>query len=107
MAKFEAGKPRNEKAGRKKGTPNKRTVEEREAYEAIMELIEQRMLDGDDVINNLSAARAAELYVNLVAFKKAKLSATRIDADVKQDSKIEFVVKYHNGLDKGKSDADS
>lgn len=102
MAKklFTAGSPKPENSGRKKGTPNKRTVEEREAYEAIMQLIEQRMLDGDDVINNLTPARAAELYVNLVGFKKAKLSSNRIEGGLTNDSKIEFVIRYDNQLPK-------
>lgn len=46
MAKFEAGKPRLPNAGRKKGTPNKRTL-------TIMERVEASGLDPIDVMLEL------------------------------------------------------
>jgi len=96
MAKklFKKGDPKPENAGRKKGTPNKRTVAQREAFESIMELIEQRMLDGDDVINSLSPARAAELYTNLLNYKKPKLSSNKNENDNTISGGLNVIVTY-------------
>lgn len=89
------GEVRNPK-GRPKGVPNKRTTAQREAFETVMELIEKRMTNGDDVINNLSPARAAELYNNLLSYKKPKLSATKNESDIKQDVQINVNFKPFN-----------
>jgi hypothetical protein len=62
-------------AGKKKGTENKRTKEQREAFELVMELLEARMTVGDSVINQLTPHRAAELYSALLNYKKPKLSS--------------------------------
>ncbi|WP_286732806.1 MULTISPECIES: hypothetical protein [Sphingobacterium] len=76
--------------GRPKGSENKRTKEVREAYEEIMQLLEKRMMDGDDVIKSLSPSKASELYWNLLGYKKPKLSANKIEQEtnVKGDVKI-------------------
>lgn len=96
MAKklFEKGTPKPENSGRKKGTPNKRTVEQREAFETIMELVEKRMLDSDDVINSLSPARAAELYHTLLNYKKPKLSSSSNLDKIDHSGGLNIIVKY-------------
>lgn len=91
---FKAGDPKPENSGRKKGTPNKRTVEQREAYEEIMLLLEKRMRDGNDVIDNLSPARAAELYNNLLAYKKPKMTSTKIEGDVQHSGNVSIVIRH-------------
>jgi len=62
-------------AGKPKGTLNKRTKEANEAFMIVMNLLQERMCNSEDVINNLSPARAAELYVNLLNYVKPKLSS--------------------------------
>nr|WP_315393934.1 hypothetical protein [uncultured Sphingobacterium sp.] len=76
--------------GRPKGSENKRTKEQREAFLVVMELLEKRMMQGDDVINNLSPHRASELYTNLLNYVKPKLSSTKNENtnEIKGDVKI-------------------
>ncbi|MCX2474077.1 DUF5681 domain-containing protein [Pedobacter sp. MC2016-05] len=93
MARFKKGESGNPN-GRAKGALNKRTKAEKEAYDTIMNLIEKRMTDGDDVINNLSPARAAELYVNLVNYKKYKLNASKNQNDTTLSGGLNVTVKY-------------
>jgi len=80
------------KSGRPKGTQNKVTVQAKEAFLQVMDLLEKRMTDGDDVINSLSPARAAELYLGLLNYIKPKLSQTKSDTALSGDIKI--TVKY-------------
>lgn len=93
------GEVRNPK-GRPKGSENKRTKEQREAFLVIMELLEKRMMDGDDVIKNLSPRSAGELYATLLNYQKPKLANNKVESDVKQDTKIEVVFKPYK-LNKG------
>lgn len=83
------GEVKNPK-GRPKGSENKRTKEQREAFVVIMELLEKRMMDGDDVIKNLNPRAAGELYATLLNYQKPKLSSTKNEntTDVKGDVKI-------------------
>ncbi|WP_316797310.1 DUF5681 domain-containing protein [Pedobacter agri] len=97
MAKFKKGESGNP-TGKPKGTINKRTKAEKEAYETIMDLIEKRMTNGDDVINNLSEARAAELYVNLVNYKKYKLNSNKNLDKVEHSGEVKINVNF-KGLD--------
>lgn len=101
MAKklFTKGTPKPEASGRKKGTPNKRTVEQKEAFETIMQLLEKRMLDGDDVINALSPARAAELYSTLLNYKKPKLNSNSNTDKVEHSGGMNIIVKYESDDD--------
>jgi len=83
------GEVKNPK-GRPKGSENKRTKEQREAFVVIMELLEKRMMDGDDVIKNLNPRAAGELYATLLNYQKPKLSATKNENtnEIKGDVKI-------------------
>lgn len=81
------GEVRNPR-GRPRGSENKRTKEQREAFLVIMELLEQRMMDGDDVIKNLSPKSAGELYATLLNYQKPKLANNKVESDVKQDVQI-------------------
>lgn len=65
--------------GRPKGVPNKTTTAAKESFLTVMDLLERRMTEGDDVINRLSPSKAAELYVNLLNFVKPKLSKNQND----------------------------
>jgi len=89
--------------GRPKNSENKRTKEQREAFLVVMELLEKRMMEGDDVINNLSPHRASELYTNLLNYVKPKLSSTKNETEIKQETKIEVEFKPYklNKLNKG------
>ena len=87
---YEKGKKKT--GGRAKGSQNKTTVAQKEAFDSIMLLIEKRLLDGNDVVNNLSVGRVADLYVNMLNYKKPKLSASKIIADI--DSDISITVSY-------------
>jgi len=93
MAKFKKGESGNP-TGKPKGAVNKRTKAEREAFESIMELIEERMINGDDVINSLSPARAAELYTNLLNYKKPKLSSNKNDDSVTHSGEVKINVNW-------------
>ncbi len=73
MPRFQKGKSGNPQ-GKKKGTLNKQTKQIKEAFATVMELLEARMMNNEDVINRLSPSRAAELYVNLLAYIKPKLT---------------------------------
>ncbi len=86
--KGESGNP----AGRPKGTQNKVTVAAKEAFLTVMELLEARMTEGDDVISRLSPAKAAELYVNLLNYVKPKL--TKNDNNNLNSGEVTVVVKY-------------
>lgn len=86
------GEVRNPR-GRPRGSENKRTKEQREAFLVIMELLEQRMMDGDDVIKNLSPKSAGELYATLLNYQKPKLANNKVESEVKQDTKIEVVFR--------------
>lgn len=85
-------------AGRKKGTENKRTKEQREAFIVVMELLEKRMMEGDDVINNLSPHRASELYTNLLNYVKPKLSATKNENTNEISGEIKVNIEFGNLL---------
>lgn len=89
------GEVKNPK-GRPKGSENKRTKEQREAFLVIMELLEKRMMDGDDVIKNLNPRSAGELYATLLNYQKPKLANNKVESDVKQDVKIEVNFKPFN-----------
>ena len=65
----------NPPKGRPKGSENKRTTEQKQAFEIIMQLLEQRLMEGDDVINRLSPTKAGELYATLLNYKKPKLNS--------------------------------
>lgn len=93
------GEVKNPK-GRPKGSENKRTKEQREAFVVIMELLEKRMMDGDDVIKNLNPRAAGELYATLLNYQKPKLSSTKNETEVKQETKIEVEFKPYK-LNKG------
>jgi len=97
--------------GRPKNSENKRTKEQREAFEVVMELLEKRMMEGDDVINNLSPHRASELYTNMLNYKKPKLSQTKnentneITGDVKINICFKDILKSDDeGIDEGIDD---
>jgi len=101
------GEVKNPK-GRPKGSENKRTKEQREAFVVIMELLEKRMMDGDDVIKNLNPRAAGELYATLLNYQKPKLSANKNEntTDVKGDVKINisFGDLLNTSTDEGSDD---
>jgi len=107
MAKkvFKKGEPKLPNSGRVKGVPNKKTVAQREAFDTIMELIEKRLINGDDVINNLSVGRAADLYIALVNYKKPKLSANSNTDSIEHSGAVEIKVSFEDfGVTKGETD---
>lgn len=84
--------------GRKKGSENVRTKEQREAFLVVMELLEKRMMEGDDVINNLSPHRASELYTNLLNYVKPKLSSTKNENTNEVSGEIKVNISFGNLL---------
>ena len=61
--------------GRKKGTPNKKTAEQLDRIERVLQVIENEHLEED--IKSVSASQRLNLYADLVEYKMPKL--TRID----------------------------
>lgn len=86
--------------GRPKGSQNKVTVQAKEAFLTVMELLESRMIDGEDVISRLSPARAAELYVNLLNYVKPKLNRNQNDTDVSGEVTIRVTYTDDNDASK-------
>lgn len=80
------------KSGRPKGVPNKVTTQQKEAFLVVMELLEARMENSDDVIGRLSPARAAELYVNLLNYIKPKLNSNTNQNTI--EGGLNITVKY-------------
>ena len=91
MAKFTSDNQPPSK-GRKKGSINKSTKQSLEAYEQVMLLLEARMTNNKDVISKLAEGRAAELYANLLNYKKAKISKNLNDTTI--DGNITINVKF-------------
>jgi hypothetical protein len=89
---FEKGKSGNPN-GRKKGQINKTTREMKESFQIVMDLLEKRMTstDTNGVIQQLSPARAAELYANLLKFTKPTLSSIKQDNTHQGDITIRII----------------
>jgi hypothetical protein len=102
---FEKGSPKLPNSGRKKNTPNKKTVEQREAFETIMHLLEKRMTNDMDVINSLTPSRAAEVYTNLLNYKKPKLSSNRNEDSVEHSGEIKININYSDDFNSVPNDA--
>lgn len=83
--------------GRPKGKQNKITTKAKEAFLTVMELLEARMTSSEDIINRLSPAKAAELYVNLLNYVKPKLSKNQNDNQI--DGQISIMVIYDDNID--------
>jgi hypothetical protein len=94
MSKVKKGEVLNPK-GRPKGAINKTNKAVKESLQWVMEKLESTLVQD---IQAVSPQRRLQLYTDLMVFVKPKLAATKIDGDIKSDSKIEFVIKYDNGL---------
>lgn len=65
--------------GRSKGTPNKKTKEELDRANRVLELIESKYLDSD--IKKLTSAQRTMLYCDMMEYKVPKLQRTTIVGD--------------------------
>ena len=60
--------------GRTKGTPNKKTVEQLDRVEKVLQVIEDKYLMSD--LQNISSGQRMNLYADLVEYKLPKLTRT-------------------------------
>jgi hypothetical protein len=97
-SRFKKGQSGNP-LGKKKGTLNKTTRKAKEAFVTVMELLESRMTDREDVISKLSPAKAAELYLGILQYVKPKLNKNQNDTDVTGEITIKVTYSDDNILD--------
>ena len=72
---FKKGQKRLPNAGRKKGSLNRTTIEQKGRAEAILQLLENEYLEDD--IKNISASQRATLFSDMLEYSSPKLS--RVD----------------------------
>jgi hypothetical protein len=85
--------------GRPKGAINKDTRRVKESIQLVMDALETTLLED---IARVTPQRRLQLYTDLMQYIKPKLSTTKADIDIQSDSKLEFVIRYENALDKAK-----
>lgn len=90
--------------GRVKGTPNKRTAEEVDRANRVLDLIETQYLEAD--IEKLTPGQRMQLYADMMEYKVPKLSRTEMRGGTKDELKITIVRSYnkseHAAPDAGK-----
>ena len=77
--------------GRTKGTPNKKTVEQLDRVEKVLQVIEDKYLMSD--LQNISSGQRMNLYADLGEYKLPKLTRTdhRIQGNINiSDEPITF-----------------
>jgi hypothetical protein len=79
--------------GRRKGTPNKRTAEEIDRANRVLQLIESEYLESD--IKKLTPAQRMQLYSDMMEYKVPKLSRTELKGGTSNELKI-TIVRSHN-----------
>lgn len=87
---FKKGEPRKPTAGRKKGTPNKVTVKEKELLIKIMDELEKTVVED---IGNVNASRRLTLLTELMNYIKPKLSSTKNENDTKVSGNIKLIIE--------------
>ena len=91
MVKGQSGNP----TGRPKGAVGKQTKQVKETLQWVMDKLHTTL---EEDIDRVSPQRRLQLLTDLMVFVKPKLASTKVDGELKTDSKIEFVIKYDNGL---------
>ncbi|WP_449439622.1 hypothetical protein [Pedobacter steynii] len=88
-------KDTNKPKGRPKGVLNKITTD---VKTAVSNIVENRLLELDTDLNNMSATSKWMVLIQLMKFAYPTLSSTKLDANISNNGAIEFVIKYENTL---------
>lgn len=83
--------------GKKKGTLNKVTARTKATIEMVMDNLAETIIEDLSMVN---ASRRLQVYIDLMNYIKPKLSANKIEQEVKQETKIEVEFKPYK-LNKG------
>jgi hypothetical protein len=105
MAKFKAGDKRPENAGRKPGTPNKKTLILSEIFDSFdfcpAEKVVKLIIDDNA---DLMDKEKADIYIKLMEFKFPKRKAVEHSGEIKQDIGLDGVLaKVIKDVQNGKS----
>ncbi|WP_164108240.1 MULTISPECIES: DUF5681 domain-containing protein [Sphingobacterium] len=83
--------------GRPKGALNKTTARQKATIEMVMDSLAETIIED---LTQVNSSRRLQVYIDLMNYIKPKLSATKNETEVKQDTKIEVVFKPYK-LNKG------
>ena len=81
--------------GRPKGAVNKVT---KDIKETIAKVVEGRLCELNDDLDSMSPFSKWQTLLSVMKYVYPTLSSQKLEATVNQDSKIEFVIRYENGL---------
>jgi len=73
--------------GRRKGSVNKVTVEQKKRVEWVLELLEETL---EDNIKALKAKDKVELWVTMQEYIRPKLQRTNVEIGAKEDNAVKF-----------------
>jgi hypothetical protein len=79
--------------GRPKGAINKVTPD---VKLAIKNIIEERILDLNEDLDRMSPANRWNVLLSVMKFAYPTLSATKIDADIQSESKLQITISYED-----------
>lgn len=92
---FEKGNKKS--VGRPKGSLNKTTARTKATIEMVMDNLAETIIED---LAQVNSSRRLQVYIDLMNYIKPKLSANKVESEVKQDTKIEVVFKPYK-LNKG------
>lgn len=75
--------------GRKKGTPNKKTIEQRERINRLLKMIERDYLDDD--IQALTSSQRVTFYSDLIEYAVPKLARVEHEGGTNDELTIRIV----------------